>query len=112
MRNDLNGLAQVLTASFALDDLEVHLSGRGIVLPRHVHVQESLVMPQVKVGLGAVVGDIDLAVLIGIHRPGINVDVRVELLDRDGESTLLEQESDRGRGDALAERREYTARDE
>jgi len=35
---------------------------------------------QIEVGFAAVVGDIDLAVLIRAHRAGIDVDVRVELL--------------------------------
>ena len=39
-------------------------------------------MPDVEVGLGAVVGDEDLAVLERVHRPGVDVEVRVELLHR------------------------------
>ena len=40
-------------------------------------------MPDVEVGLGAVVGDEDLAVLERVHRPGVDVEVGVELLHRD-----------------------------
>ena len=36
-------------------------------------------MAQVEVGLGAVVGDVDLAVLERAHRARVDVDVRVEL---------------------------------
>ena len=46
-------------------------------------VDEALVVAEVEIGLGAVVGDEDLAVLVRVHRPGVDVDVRVELLDRD-----------------------------
>jgi hypothetical protein len=42
-------------------------------------------------------------VLEGAHRPGIDVDVRVELLDLDFEPARLQQPPERGGGDALAE---------
>ena len=60
-------------------------------------------MAEVEIGLGAVVGDEDLAVLERAHRAGVDVDVRVELLQRDAEAARLEQRADRCRGDALAE---------
>ena len=43
-------------------------------------VGEPLVMPQVQVGLRAVVRDVDLAVLVRAHGPRVDVDVRVEFL--------------------------------
>ena len=60
-------------------------------------------MPDVQVGLGAVLGDEDLAVLEGAHRPGVDVDVRVELLHLDLEAARFQQAAERGCGDALAE---------
>ena len=47
-------------------------------------------MPEVEVGLGAVIGDEHLAVLIRRHRAGIDIDVGVEFEDGDGESAGLE----------------------
>ena len=44
--------------------------------------------------------------------PGIDVDVRVELLHADLEAARLEQRAERGGGDALAERGDDAARDE
>jgi hypothetical protein len=41
--------------------------------------REALVMAEVEIGLGTVVGHEDLAVLIGAHRPGIDVEIGVEL---------------------------------
>lgn len=37
-------------------------------------------MPDVEVGFGAVVSDEDLAVLEGVHRAGVDVDVGIQLL--------------------------------
>ena len=51
-----------------------------------VLVDEALVVAQVQVGLGAVVGDEDFAVLVGRHGARIDVDVRVELEHRDREA--------------------------
>jgi hypothetical protein len=47
---------------------------------------EALVVPEVEVGLGAVVGDEHLAVLERAHRARVDVDVRVELDERDPEA--------------------------
>ena len=60
-------------------------------------------MAEVKVGLGTVLGDIDLTVLIGAHGAGVNIDIGVELLSRDLQPPCLEQPAQRGGGDALAE---------
>jgi hypothetical protein len=49
---------------------------------------------QVQVGLGAIVGDVHLAVLIRAHRARVDVDVRVELLQRDAVAVVFQQPSD------------------
>ena len=75
-------------------------------------VGEALVVPEVEVGLRAVVGDVDLAVLVRAHRAGIDVDVRVELLQGDLVAVALEQHADRGRREPFAERGHDAAGDE
>ena len=79
---------------------------------REVLVDEALVVAEVEVGLGAVIGDEDLAVLVGRHRAGVDVDVRVELEDADRDAAGLEDAADAGRRDALAEGAGDAARDE
>ena len=74
-----------------------------------VLVDEALVVAEVEVGLPAVVGDEDLAVLERVHRPRIDVDVRIELLQRHAETTELEQPAQRGRRETLAERAGHPA---
>jgi len=69
-------------------------------------------MPEVEVRLGAVLGDEHLAVLVRRHRPRIDVDVRVELLQLDVEPAGHQEATDRGGGDSLAERGHHPARDE
>src|SRR5205823_14849952 len=67
---------------------------------------------EVKIRLGPVIGNENLAVLIRRHGPGIDVDVGVELEDRDGDTARLEDPADRGGGDALAEGAGDATRDE
>ena len=69
-------------------------------------------MTEVEVGFRAVLGDIDLAVLIGAHGAGVDVDIGVELLSGDFETSCFEQASEGRCGDALAEAGDDTAGDE
>ena len=81
--NDLHGGAEVLAAALLADDVLVDPAGGDVVLLGERAVDEALVVAEVEVGLGAVVGDVHLAVLERRHRARIDVDVRVELLHRD-----------------------------
>ena len=69
-------------------------------------------MADVEVGLGAVLGDEDLAVLERVHRPGVDVEVRVELLHRHPQAAGLEQAAEAAGRQALAERGGDAAGDE
>ncbi len=60
-------------------------------------------MAEIEIGLGAVIGDIDLAMLIGAHRAGIDVDIGVEFAQADAESARLQQRAERRRRKTLAE---------
>src|SRR5207244_4781172 len=59
--------------------------------------------------LGAVVGYVHLAVLERRHRAGIDIDIGIELLDRDLEPPFGEQPAKRRRGDSLAEGAHHAA---
>ena len=74
-----------------------------------VFVDEALIVAQVQIGLRAVLGDVDLAVLIGAHGAGVDVDVGVQLLGGDLQSPRLEKTAKRRRGDALAQTGNHAA---
>ena len=112
VRDDLHGAAEVVAAALLADDLVVDRAGGDVAAARSVGVGEALVVAEVEVGLGAVVGDEDLAVLERAHRARVDVDVRVELLDLDAQAAGLEQAADCGRGDAFSERRNDASGDE
>ena len=58
---------------------------------------EALVMAEVEVGLGAVVGDEHLAVLVGRHRARIDVEIGVELAQPHRIAARLQQRAERRR---------------
>ena len=108
----LDGAAEVVAAALAGDDGLVDLAGRDGGGAGQVLVEEALVVAEVEVGLGAVGGDEDLAVLVRRHGAGVDVEVGVELLDDDGDVAGLEEPADGGGGDALANRANHAAGDE
>ena len=112
VRDDLDGAAQVVAPALLADDRVVDRAGGDVGPARGVRVREPLVVAQVEVGLRTVLRHEDLAVLERRHRAGIDVDVRVELLEGDLEAAGDEEAADRGGGDALAERRDHAAGDE
>ncbi|GAB3149296.1 hypothetical protein GCM10027258_45530 [Amycolatopsis stemonae] len=61
-------------------------------------------MPDVEVGLGAVVGDEHLTVLERVHRPGVDVEVRIELLHRDAKPARGKELTEAGSRESLTQR--------
>ena len=112
VRDDLHGLAEVVALPLLAQDA-VPDAALGVVrVPQQVLVEEALVVSDVEVGLGAVLGDEDLAVLERAHRARVDVQVRVELLDVDLQAARLQQPAERRGGDALPQRRDDAPRDE
>ena len=112
VRDHLDGRAQVVAAALLGDHLGVDAPRGGVVEAVGRHAGEALVVAQVQVGLGAVIGDVDLAVLVGRHRAGIDVQVGVQLAQPHGEAARLEEGAQGGGGDAFAEGGDHAAGDE
>ncbi len=107
VRNHLHRLAQVIPAAFAMDDLLVDSSGRQIIALAELGVGEALVMAKIQICFSAVVSDVHFAVLERAHGAGIDVQIRIELLQRHPQSAAFEQTAD-GRGrNAFAKRRNH-----
>ncbi len=112
VRDDLDGCAEILAAALFRDDVRVDLARREIAHAVRARVHEPLVVAQVEVGLRAVVGDVDLAVLERAHRARVDVDVRVELDEANLEAARLEDRAEAGRGNTFSERGHDPAGDE
>jgi hypothetical protein len=109
VRNDLDRLAEILAPALLSDDRIVDLARREVVAPAHPGAGEALVVTQIEVGLGAVLGDENLAVLEWTHRPRVDVDVGIELEVGDPDTAGFENGPQRRGGDALAQRGHDTA---
>src|SRR6266571_2956622 len=112
MRDHLHGAPEVIAAAFFSYHRVVDLAGGEVVVPVHPGRLEALVVAQIEVGLGAVLGDEHLPVLERAHRAGIDVDVRVELEEGDFDAARFEDRGEGGGGYPLPQRGNHTARHE
>jgi len=94
VRDDLHRRAEVVATALLRDHGVVDLPGREIRSARDVAVDEALVVTEVEVALRAILGDEDLAVLIGRHRSRVDVEVGIHLERRDGETARGEDASE------------------
>ena len=104
VRHHLHGLAQVVAPALLVDHRLIDASRGHAVGPCGLYASETLIVTQVEVGLHAVGRHVALAMLIGIKRSRVDVDVRVELLDRNLIATRLQQFTNRGRNNAFTQR--------
>src|SRR5215472_979406 len=109
VRKHLDGLAQVIAAALLGDDLLVNAAGGPIVVAGESGVGEAFVVAEVEVGLGAVVGDENFAVLKRRHGAGIDVQIRIKLHQVDFQPAALQQTAHRSRRQTLAQRRHNAA---
>ena len=105
MWDHLHRRAEVVAAPLLRDDALVD-AARGVIrVPAALcRAHEALVMAEVEVRLGPVVGDENLAVLKWAHGSRIHVDVGIQLDHADREPARLENRAKTGRGNALAKR--------
>jgi hypothetical protein len=103
VRNDLHRRAEIIAAPLLRDHVRVDAPGGDVVALPRGDAGEALVMPEIQIGLGAVIGDVDLTVLIRRHRPRIDVQVRVELAQPHRESARLKKRTERRSRETFAE---------
>ena len=112
MRNDLNRRAEIIAAPLLGENVLIDPAGGDVVGLGRGPAGEALVVAQVEVGLGTVVGHEDLAVLIRRHGPGIEIQIGIELAQADPKATCLQQRAERRRCETFAERGDHAAGDE
>ena len=79
MGHDLHRRPEIVPLALASEDAGVNAAGRHAVALARRHTSEALVVAEIQIGLGPVIGDEDLPVLEGVHRPGVNVEIRIKL---------------------------------
>src|SRR5262249_17983060 len=103
VRNNLDGRAQIIAAPLLSENFLIDTAGRNIVLARRRTTGEPLVMTQVEIGLGPVVGDENLAMLIRRHRARVDIQIGVELAQSHFVSARLQERAKRRRCETLTE---------
>ena len=78
MGNDLDGFAQVVAAPLFFQHGGIDPPRRHAVAAARVDAGKAFVMPKVQIGLGAIIGHKDFAMLKGRHRAGIDVQIGIK----------------------------------
>src|SRR6516164_3294264 len=79
VRDDLYRRPEIFAAPFAGDHRRVDPSGGDRIAAPRSNADIALVMAEIEIRFGAVIGDEYLSVLVGAHRAGIDIQVGVEL---------------------------------
>ena len=106
VRDHLHRRAEEVALALLAQDGVPDRAGAVARAAEEVLVDEALVVADVEVGLGPVLRHEDLAVLERAHRPRVDVEVRVELLELDAEAARLQQTAERGGDDSLPQSRD------
>src|SRR6266478_3590530 len=110
--DDLNRRAQIFAAPFAADHRGVDPPGGDRIAAPCGDPDIALIVAEIEIGLGTVVGDEHLAVLVRAHRAGVDVQVGIELAQPDLEAACLQQRAECCRRQTLAKRGNHAAGDE
>src|SRR6266581_1717208 len=104
MRDHLHSFPQIIAAPLLQDDRFVNLAACQVIVPGKNTVREPLIMTKIKVGFRAIVQHINFAMLEWIHRPRVNVEIRIEFLENNAQTTQLKQRAERSRSQPFAQR--------
>ena len=94
VRNHLDGGAEIIAAPFLGEDVLIDAPGGDVVGLGGGTPGEALVMAEIEIGLGAVVGHEHFAVLIRRHRSGIEIEIGIELAETDLVAACLQQRTE------------------
>jgi hypothetical protein len=112
VRNHLNRRAQEIAATFFGQQIEIDPPGSYIVGLARRDAGEAFIVAEIEIGLGTVVGHIDLAVLDRAHRAGIDIQIGIEFADAHPVAAGLQQRAKRCCHQTLAKRGYHAAGDE
>ena len=103
MRHDLDGSAKIISTAFLRNDGVINSARRIVVFLGQRQRRVAFIVTEIQIRLGAVIRHIDFAMLIGIHRPGVDINIRIQLEEGDLQPATFHQVADRGRGQALSQ---------
>ena len=78
MRDYLNRRAEIIAAAFFFYHIGINPAGRDVVRPPRRNAGKALVMAEIQIGFGTVIGDVYLAMLGRAHSAWIDVKIGVQ----------------------------------
>ena len=109
VRDDLHRLSQISALTLLVQHVPVHLAGGQVGVLVQVFVDEALVVSQIQIGLGAVIGHEHFAVLQRAHGARIHVHIGVQLLAGHLQAAALQKPTQRCSSNALAQTGDHAA---
>ena len=102
MGDELDRFSKVISPAFFLDDVFKDLARAQAIDLRKGRFGKALVVAQIEICFCAIIEDVDLAVLVRGHRAWIDVEIGVELLEKDFQAAVLKESSDGGCGESFS----------
>src|SRR5476651_2417091 len=112
VRDHLDGGAEIIAAPFLGEDVLVDAPGGDVVGLGGRTPGKTLVVSEIEIGLGAVVGHEHFAMLVRRHRSGVEIEIGIELAEPNLVAPRLQQRAERCRSQTFAERGNHAAGDE
>ena len=91
MGNHLDSVTQVFATPFLANHFLVYLAGCHVGGLRQVDIEKAFVVPNVQIGLGAIIGDEHFTMLERVHGAGIHVQIRIQFLHHNPQSAAGKQ---------------------
>ena len=103
MRDHLHRLPEIDPRTLIGQHAFIDLTGREIVETGKITTREAFVVTKVQISFRPIIKDIDLAVLKGTHRAGVDVQIRIEFLQDHLQSATLQKRAQGSRRQSLAQ---------
>ena len=102
VRHHLDGLAQIVTTAFAVDDRLVDTPRRDAIIACGANTRKPFIVTQVEICFKPILRHVALPMLVRVQRTRVDVDIGIKLLDGDLVAACLQQFADAGGNDALS----------
>ncbi|SCH06300.1 Uncharacterised protein [uncultured Clostridium sp.] len=111
MGDNLHRASAVIAAALLVQNRPVDFTGSNVGIFRQRFIDKALIVTEIQVGLSAVVRHEHLAVLNGIHRTGVDIDIGVKLLHGHLVAPGFQKTAQRSGSNTLTETRDHSAGD-
>ena len=112
VRNDLHGAAEKIAPPLLGENVLIDAPRRDVIRLFGRNAREPLIMAEVEVRLGTVIGDENLPMLIRAHRARIDIQVGIKLLEPDRITTRLKKRAKGGGSETFSKGGDHAAGDE